>query len=364
MPKQKLRVGVIGLGQIAQIMHLHYLHELPEIELAAVCDLSKNLVEAIGNYYGVARRYTNYHDLLGQADIDAVLITTRDHPPVAIDAANAGKHVITEKPVAFNLEDADRVIAAARDNKVKLMVTYMKRYDPAYQYALPLFKQMRDVRLIRVHDFGGAFQINNSIYDLFRADDIPADVMAEGNDKINRDLARAIGTDEPDFVKAYSSLLHLSTHDAIILRQAFGDPDEVLFADLIRAPGGGADALSAPMVVAVMAYGQARCVWQTGVIRGNIPWDESLAAYSQDRTVTVHFPFPYLRNAPTIVNVRELEGEAFVERNVTVSFDEAFKREWRHVYECITEDKQPITSGEEGRADVAMLIKVMQAVRR
>src|SRR2546425_1053105 len=118
MPERILNVGVVGCGQIAQIMHLPYLHELPTFRIGAVCDLSAARVEAIGNYYAVECRYTDHQRLLEQRDLDAVLVTTRDHAPVAIAAAKAGKHVMTEKPIAYNLEDADRVIAAARTNGV------------------------------------------------------------------------------------------------------------------------------------------------------------------------------------------------------------------------------------------------------
>jgi len=59
----QLRVGVVGCGMIAQIMHLPYLSELPEFRLTALCDLSRTVVEAMGERFGVAARYTDYEDL-------------------------------------------------------------------------------------------------------------------------------------------------------------------------------------------------------------------------------------------------------------------------------------------------------------
>ncbi|HEY3111902.1 MAG TPA: Gfo/Idh/MocA family oxidoreductase, partial [Chloroflexota bacterium] len=140
-----LRVGVVGLGEIAQYMHLPHLTSLPNIKVTAMCDLSPSLVEQVADKYGVAKRYTRYLDLLEQRDVDAVFVATRDHPPVSIAAAEAGKHVMSEKPIAFNLEEADAVIAAARQNKVKLQIAYMKRYDPAFEWALPRFRAMQAV---------------------------------------------------------------------------------------------------------------------------------------------------------------------------------------------------------------------------
>jgi predicted dehydrogenase len=355
MSDRVLKVGVIGLGQIAQIMHLRYLKELPTFEIAAVCDVSQALVQQVGDHYGVAKRYTNHRDLLEQRDLDVVLNVTRFHAPVTIDALNAGKHVMTEKPIGFNLEEADAIIAAAQRNKVKLMVAYMKRYDPSYQWAMERFKRMEDLRLIRIHDYGGAFQINNEIYDLYKGGDIPERFIKAEEEQVQASLTKAIGADRADLTGTYSGLLHLCTHDAIILRQAFGTPEKVLYVDLVERS----------FVNAILQYpNNVRCVWESGMARNPTPWDEHLAAYGSDSIVRVDFPFPYLHNGETVVTVKEREGESFVEKRVTASFDEAFKREWRHFYECITQDKEPITNGAEGRADVALLADMVKAIRR
>lgn len=351
--RRVLRVGVIGLGQIAQIMHLRYLKELPEFEIVAVCDLSKNLAESVGTHYGVARRFTDYRALLEQPDVEVVLNVTRNHYPVSVDALEAGKHLMTEKPIGFNLDEADQIIAAARRNHRKLMVAYMKRYDPSYQWALQRFKKIENLSLIRVHDFGGAFQINNEIYDLYRGGDIPESAIKAEEENVQASLVRAIGADRADLARTYSSLLHLCTHDTVILRQAFGNPEKILYAD----------AYGASNVVAVFQYGPTtRCVWESGMSRDVTPWDETLTAYGADAIVEVKFPFPYLHNGETAVDVTEREGSSFVQKKVVASYDEAFKREWRHLYECIVEDKEPMTSGEEGRADVALLIDLIKAI--
>ncbi|TAK26021.1 MAG: Gfo/Idh/MocA family oxidoreductase [Chloroflexota bacterium] len=350
-----LRVGVVGCGQISQFMHLPYLKRHAFLEIAAMCDLSPSLVGAVADHYGVERRFTDYRRMLELSDVDAVFVATRDHAQVSIDSANAGKHVMSEKPIAFNLEDADRVVAAAKANRVKLMIAYMKRYDPGFEYAVPLFKAMKGLRLIRIHDFGGAFAINDGIFDLMRgADDIPAAVVAAEREKMQADLVQAIGRERAHFAQTYSSLLHLCTHDATILRGAFGNPSGIEYADIY----------SGGHTIAVLKYGEeTRCVWESGLQRDKVPWDESLTAYGAEQTVRVDFPFPYLHNAATTVHVSEKQDGVFVDRTVTASFDEAFRREWRHFYDCIVEDREPLTSGDDARADVQMLVDVVRAVR-
>src|SRR3954454_18052674 len=133
---RRLRIGVIGCGTVAQIMHLPYLHSLPDLfEIAALSDLSSALVQAMGKKYGVPAEhcYTGYQQML-LADIDAVLVLTAgSHAPPVIAAIEAGKHVLVEKPLCFTLREADAIIAATAKHNVKVMVAYMKRYDPGYR---------------------------------------------------------------------------------------------------------------------------------------------------------------------------------------------------------------------------------------
>src|SRR5262245_36901911 len=111
----RARVGVIGCGLIAQIMHLHYLRELADrFEIAAVCDISEELARACANDYGVAKIYTRWQDLIA-SPLDAVLIlTSGSHAPIAIAAAEAGKHMLIEKPMCFSVTEGREMVAAAK----------------------------------------------------------------------------------------------------------------------------------------------------------------------------------------------------------------------------------------------------------
>jgi predicted dehydrogenase len=292
--------------------------------------------------------------MLSEIDLDVVLVTMHDHADPSIAAMRAGKHVMVEKPMAFNLEQADRMLAAAKENDVKLMVAYMKRYDPAYEWALPQLKAMEDIRLIRMHDFAGGYEINDEIYDLAKPIDVPEELIEEHQAKMNAAKLAAIGEDRSEYLAAYNTLLYLCSHDAIILQEAFGPPTRILHVDIFEDL----------FVVAILEYGEStRCIWESGMILEISDWDEQLMAYGGKRRIEIKFPFPYLRNAATVVNVNDMEGKANAQKKYVVSFDEAFKREWRHFYECVTEDKEPITSGEKGRADLALLIDLVKAAR-
>ena len=128
-----LRVGVLGAGLIAQVMHLHYLKELSGLyEIAAVCDISEENARACADRYGIPVACADWHDLIARP-LDAVLVlTSGSHAPIAIGAARAGRHVLVEKPMCFSVAEGQAMVAAAEESGVTLMVGYPKRYDPAY----------------------------------------------------------------------------------------------------------------------------------------------------------------------------------------------------------------------------------------
>src|ERR1700694_4146398 len=115
-------------------MHLHYLRELSDrFEISAVCDLSETVLTAVGREYGVAKQFTTWQELVSQP-LDAVLVlTSGSHAPAAIAAAEAGMHVLVEKPMCCSVAEARAMVAAATAAGVTLMVAYNKRYDPAYE---------------------------------------------------------------------------------------------------------------------------------------------------------------------------------------------------------------------------------------
>lgn len=129
-----VRVGVIGAGKIGHI-HAQGYRQLPSVRIAAVADVDERAGRAFAQEFG-ANYYRDYRRLL-EADVDAVSIGVPDrlHYPVAIAAAEAGKHVLLEKPMCASLAEADRIIAAYRERGLKLMLAFRHRYHAEIQMA-------------------------------------------------------------------------------------------------------------------------------------------------------------------------------------------------------------------------------------
>lgn len=361
----KLRVGVVGCGLIAQIAHLPFLQELSGLyEIQAVCATSPSRVDQIAQRYSVPNRYLDYRELLEQ-DLDAVFILTRDHADIAMAAAERGKHVFVEKPIAFNTEEADAMVASARKHGVKLMVGYMRRYDPGFQHARNLFEEMKGERLIRVHSSVGLpFRIVQEMYDLIPAKVKTEAEIASSKRKEEGALLQAIGQERSGFLRAYSLLLQVWSHNINFLRGAFGEPHRITHVEI--RPGKQPASLPPSLqILAVMDFGkELSCIWESRAFTAQEAWDEELALFGSERTIKVRFPFPYLKYSPAAVSVEETVNGAMVCHALSVSYDEAFKRELRHFHDCIVKDLVPITNGEDARKDLELAIGMIKKAAR
>lgn len=131
----KLGVGVIGCGAIATV-HAENFYCLPESELVATADVIKERAKTLAQRFEAKAWYADYKDLLKRKDIAAVSICLPPylHAEVGIACAEAGKHILVEKPIANKLGDTDELIKAARKAGVKLSVLYEYRFNEAVQW--------------------------------------------------------------------------------------------------------------------------------------------------------------------------------------------------------------------------------------
>jgi predicted dehydrogenase len=349
----KMKVGIIGCGQIAQISHMPYLQELPQFEISAICDLSPSVVEVLGDKYHVPNRYTDFREMVQQKDLDIVLVTNKNHAAPAIAAMENGKHVLVEKPIAFNLKQADEMLQTAKKQQVKLMVAYMKQYDPAYQLMQRMMKAVNKIHLIRVHEFAGTYKINSEIYDLVTANnDLDPNELRKLQQQDNADILADIGPGRIDLLDAHDIMIHLCIHDINALHGLYGLPENIVSAQLYDSN----------FVAALMQYENGvHLTWESGNLVTLVDWDEQITVFGANQSLELKFPFPYLKNAATLLNIRENEGESASIRQIVASYDEAFKREWRHFYDCIVNDQEPITNGEVAKKDLEFAVELMRA---
>ena len=136
---KKLRIGIIGCGGIANGKHMPNLALLDNVEMVAFCDLVKERAEKAAKEYGTpdAKVYTDYKELLKDESIDICHVCTpnRSHSFITVDALEAGKHVMCEKPMAINAAEAKKMLDAAKRTGKKLSIGYQNRQNNENQYA-------------------------------------------------------------------------------------------------------------------------------------------------------------------------------------------------------------------------------------
>ncbi|UWU25698.1 Gfo/Idh/MocA family oxidoreductase (plasmid) [Rhizobium sp. CB3060] len=135
----KLRIGVIGAGLWGN-NHAHTFNVLPETELGGVCDLDEGRALKMKESFGATEAFTDYHKLIACDQIDAVSVATPDftHTPIILAALKADKHVLSEKPLATTVQEAEEIAEAAAKSKGKLMIDFHNRVNP-------ILAQVRDM---------------------------------------------------------------------------------------------------------------------------------------------------------------------------------------------------------------------------
>lgn len=354
----RLRVGVVGCGLIAQVMHLHYLRELSDrYEIAAICDVAADVRAAVGAEYGVSAQFASWQELL-EHPLDAVLVlTSGSHAPIAVAAAKAGLHVLVEKPMCFSVAEGRQMIEAADAAGKVLMVGYNKRYDPAYARLLEERPSLRDLRLVRITTLESPIPPYVEQYPLRRGGPLPKELAQSFADDDNARVDAAIpGADSLSRWAYRFVLLDSLVHELNAMRGALGEPESLEFAD-IRETG----------LTAVFKYGSTQCILAWVDLPDSAHYSMEFAFYSPERRLTLAFPSPFLRSMPTLLISEDGDGGRSPRATRTTevaSYQESFKQELVHFHECVANGRKPITSGADSLHDIALCEAVVAAHRR
>lgn len=134
MAANVLNLGLIGAGRIGRVHAANIVHRIPAARLAAIVDVVESAAELLAEQYHVPSSGSDYHTLLADPAIDAVVIcsATDTHAPIIVNAAAAGKHIFCEKPIDHTLAKIDQALAAVEQAGVKLQIGFNRRFDANY----------------------------------------------------------------------------------------------------------------------------------------------------------------------------------------------------------------------------------------
>jgi len=356
-----LNVGLIGLGEVAQVVHLPVLQSLPRLyRIAAVCDISPELVRHIGRQYNVERQYTDMLELVKQDDLDVVFVLNSDeyHADAVIAAADRKRHVLVEKPMCLTFAEADAIREARDRNGVTVMVGYMRRYAAAFAEAVKEIGGLESVAYARVRDIIGpnSYFIRPTSHTVTFAD-IPAEAAADRKVRAERLGAEATGlTPDSPLIGVYRFLCGLGSHDLSAMREAIGMPRAVIGAKVAQQK----DAL---FLNAILDYGSFSVTYETGNdLQGR--FDAHLEVYGSRKSVKVQYDTPYIRHLPTRMIVGETVGEVYTETIVRPTFTDPYTLELKALYDAVVHGAEIKTTPEDYVNDLKLFDMIMKALRR
>jgi predicted dehydrogenase len=354
---QRLRVGIIGCGGIAQMMHLPTLAERPDLfGIAGIADIDDEVLAAVGDRYHVQRRTKDFRELLAAPDVDAVLVLANGaHRRFVVPALDARKHVFVEKPLGFSAAETADIAEAAKRSGARLMVGYHKRFDPAYQRARTEVQGMAALRYVDVtvlHPDEEPFQAHHAFQPprkpAPKADDASIDATVRrdaGGPEMTALLEQTLGPGAPPASRvALFILLTSLIHDVNALRGVLGEPEDVLSAHYWR------EGMAQTSVTRFAA--DVRVVMSWVSLPGVPHYEETIRFVSPDKRVKLIFPSPYLRHEPTPLIIDRRDGDALVIEHHRASYEEAFRLELHRFRECVLSGELPSPGVDDALGDM------------
>ncbi|HUP54191.1 MAG TPA: Gfo/Idh/MocA family oxidoreductase [Methylomirabilota bacterium] len=356
--RRPLRVGVAGLGAVAQAVHLPLLERLRDtFQIAAICDLSASLLTAIGERYRVPaeHRFRDVPAMLDSVALDALIaLTSGSHGDVAAAALEHGLPVLSEKPLALTRAEADRLTAleGADHDGERLMVGYMKLFDPAVEEAVRIAHDparpigaLRAVEVTVLHPSSESQLAHARL--LPPPDDIDPATLARLRERSSELEVHALGPAAATLGRLYGGILLGSiVHELAVVRAVAGDPAAMERVD--TWPDG-----AWPPSVAVqgrLADG-ARLSIDWLFLPEYPAYREDVRFHYERGSVELSFPAPYRLHMPTELVVSTGGGETR-QRVQLDSIEEAFERELLAFAAMVADGERARSGIADGRADI------------
>lgn len=317
----KIKVAVIGVGVMGK-NHARVYSELNECELIAVSDLDKEKGEEAAARFN-CKYYADYQEMLVKEHIDAlsIVVPTKNHKKIAVEVMNSGIHILLEKPIAGNINDAEEIISKSKEKKIKLLIGHIERFNPAV------------IKLKKIIDEGKLGTVTSII-------------------------ARRVGL-FPSRVKDANIVIDVSVHDIDIIRYFMGrEPDEIYTSGSKSLNSNRED-----QVVALLKYGDAN-----GIIQSN--WITPIKIRNLSVTGTKGYAeLNYLTQELILYESNYEEtyddyGDFIIKFGKPNKIEmgiinkEPLKAEIEHFLKCATGQEEPLVSGKEGLATLKIALDI------
>ncbi|NHV99111.1 MAG: Gfo/Idh/MocA family oxidoreductase [Thaumarchaeota archaeon] len=324
-----IRVGVIGCGVMGKC-HARVYSELPGVKLVATADVLEEKAREAAREYGAEKWYTDYNDLLARPDIDAVSIVVPDHlhrePTIA--AAEAGKAVLLEKPIATTLRDADAIVKAVKKAGITFLVGHIVRFD--YNYAKA--KEYMDRGLLGE----------------------PVSIWARRNNSINSPMRLKA------WLKETSLLLFLGVHDIDVMRWIIGRNITRVYAEAgsrVLKPYGVKDAVWSVFRFKGGTIGALENIW---ILPSTMSFDFKLELVGTRGSIWISQP----SDSFLFWGEKGQETLSYYNPVVQGQVKGYLRDEISHFINCVKGVEKPLVSAEDARAAVEVALAIHRSIRQ
>lgn len=355
-----MKVGVIGLGEVSQLMHLPILQDLSDkFTVQAISDVSPSLVAYVAEKYHIPETYLDAEELIAKADIELVLILSPDqyHGAHIKAALKRGIHAFVEKPPALDPAELRELMELEKKHPEQIvMVGYMRRYSSGFLKMQEIMKDGGAPQYARFRDLiqEAPFYIRQTRAPYY-PEDVPQAVIREGAARRRAHLDAAIGADASDDQRTtYQMMTGLGVHSFSAMRELFGMPREILSV---------ATAANGQHVVLVMQFDGFLGIYELVNNLDVVHFDASFEVLQQSRKLHLKFETPYLRYQPTTLQVVESDQNETKTINYGPDYRDPFRLELEELYDCIKTKRRPKTVLADAVEDLEFFRKMMQIVK-
>jgi len=316
---EKVNIGVIGVGRIGSMHARNLKYQVPGVNVLGVADVFEESAQKVAKELNVPIAEKDYRVLLENKDIDAIVIcsSTDTHAQIISEAAQAGKHIFCEKPIALDVEKINQAIAAVKKAGVKLQVGFNRRFDPSFKKAKELVAKgtIGTPHLLRITSRDSEpppisyIKVSGGIF---------LDMMIH-----DFDMARYLLDQE---------VVELMAVGSCLVDPAIGEAGDIDTAIVTLKYEGGAWGTIDNSRKAVYGY------------------DQRIEIFGSEGCVMVGNPTPTevtINNAKDTISDKPLYF--FIER-----YQEAYLDEMKEFTKCIQEDTKPLVGGFDGKISVQM----------
>ncbi|MFH0795579.1 MAG: Gfo/Idh/MocA family oxidoreductase [Candidatus Omnitrophota bacterium] len=339
MPKNKVRIGFVGVGSMGQCAHLKNYVTIPDCQVVAIAELRRDTAKKVAARYAIPRIYTDHREMLSREQLDGIVASQpfNRHGILIPALMKAGVPVFVEKPLAGSVPVGGKIAEAVKAGGTFLMVGYHKRSDPATMYAkeaidrLKLSGELGKLKYIRILMPAGDY-IANGFVDLVKGNDAQPNLKT---DPLPPDMSEKT-------YREYLSFVNYYIHQVNLMRHLLGEPYSVRYADQSGVLLVGESTSGIPCLIEMSPY------------ETTIDWQETALVCFEHGWIKLSLPAPLAINRAGRVEVFKDPGKSATPQIIVpqLPWISAMRQQAINFIRAIKREIPPMTTAEEALLDL------------